>query len=162
MFTVRRRTVLLAPLVVVTGHLLGGCTDKTIPVARNDPDREAVGSALTVETGLLQLAAQWSDAGDFVANPQTVVAVLTTHVDVLSKALGTTIGAGSSAAASPSSGSSSSAMPRATAATLQIRAGQAARSHTRALLSISGPAAQLLASIAASDIAVADSLRAVR
>jgi hypothetical protein len=161
MFPVHRRTVLLAPLAAVTGYLLVGCTDAATSPAPSDPEREALMNALNQEADLRQLASRWFEAGNTVVNPQTVAAVLTTHVDTLARTLRATASPVTSTPVVPSTAASPADAPPVTADTLATAAFRTARSHRRTLMTFSAPAAQLLASIAASDVALATSLRVV-
>ena len=68
MFPVARRTVLLAPLAAVASYLLAGCTDAATSPAPSDPEREALTTALNLETELRQLAGRWIDAVNTTVN----------------------------------------------------------------------------------------------
>lgn len=135
-----RRELLALPLAVGAAALLGSCTGDEPPVV--DPqlaaDVASLERALEVERRLLAAATDASEA--------SAVAVLGAHVDLL-------------AAAVPGSSAATTSTPSGAAAGLDRRGLRAAAGgHLADLAAVTGPVARLLASVAASDLALAQTL----
>lgn len=144
-----RRELLTVGLTLGAVGWLGACSDDPVPTV--DPqlraDHEALTSALELETALLGLA-------DAVAEP-VAQSVLTAHVSALSRTLGVSQGA-SPVSPSPSTTPGTTASTR-TELARQLRT--VGGSHLAALPDVTGPVARLLASVGASDLALATALR---
>jgi hypothetical protein len=129
-----------------------------------DPDRVALESALNVEVGLLMLVGNLKAEGRDTA---MVFGAVEEHVDALDAALGqppsTTYELAPLGSPSPSPSDSPSSAPTpsafATADEAIRTADRAVNAHLRALRSASAEITPLLASLAASDAAVAAYLR---
>ena len=147
-----RREVLLLGAVSLP-LLLSACTneDATPPA---DPDRVSLEEALGVETALLVTVANVRGSG--TGAEQSVHAVQA-HVMTLASALRQSPSA-TAGIATPSGASASPALPVSVDDAVRA-ADRAASAHTRALRSSSAEVTPLLASIAASDAAVASVLR---
>lgn len=135
---------------------VSGCRAQTPPPAP-DPDRVALQRALAVEEQLA-VAVAGLPPDRHPSLTDTAVEVVDTHVQVLTSALGTT-SPSASPAASPSAGSSPSSTGLDDVLTA---AGAAADSHTFELRRASASISPLLASLAASDAALAALVRGAR
>lgn len=159
---VARRRVLLgaaaAPLMLVAT----GCTDEPAPQVVVDPDREALEAAYGVEDQLGRLLTQWTSSPDEARTRAD--AVIGQHLDALSASLGGVLGGEPLPTASPPESDPAASPDASTATTTDlVRAlDDAADAHSRALRTASAPISPLLASIAASDAALAASLRGGR
>jgi hypothetical protein len=154
MLQVPRRSVLLAPVALAAAAATAACTDTAPPPPPTDPDRVALEAAQTIEAELLGLAGRWSVAATGATRLATQVTdVLEAHLATLATTLGST------PVGTPSASTTSAEPELVTSSTLAIAAARAAHAHTTSLRSTGGQAAQLLASIAASDSAIADALR---
>jgi hypothetical protein len=139
-----RRDLLRVPLAAGAVWALTACTrDQPDPV---DPQQVADVTAVTVALAAEQelLAAATARPADQQGDE---VAVLRAHVDLLSASL---------TGASPSVTASTPSRVVLTPDTFR----RAARSHLAALGTVSGQVARMLASVAASDLALAPTLRA--
>lgn len=139
-----RRDLLRVPLAAGAVWALAACTrDQPDPV---DPQQVADVTAVTVALAAEQelLAAATARPADQQGDE---VAVLRAHVDLLSASL---------TGASPSVTASTPSRVVLTPDTVR----RAARSHLAALGTVSGPVARMLASVAASDLALAPTLQA--
>lgn len=145
-----RRELLGVPVVLGAAAWLAGCSDEPEPAV--DPqlaaDHTALTDALASETALLAQAEQEDDVA-----AQTVLAA---HVALLRDALGITT---DPADPSPSGSPATSAIGPPQVAALTARLRRAGRSHLAALADVTGPVARLLASVAASDLALSASQR---
>lgn len=155
---VTRRSLLAGTASLPLLLAASACTSDPPAALPPDPDRAALDAARDVEAELLDSLAGWSEPG-MLLDKRTTSEVLAAHLAALDTALG------SSPAPSPSSSSFDSdqlsqsmpaAIPTSTAVAL---VDAAARDHTRALRSASAAISPLLASIAASDAALAGALR---
>lgn len=157
---VTRRRFLTAPVLLLGGSTLAACSDRPAPVAL-DPERERLDAALVLESQLLLDATTWA-ADDPSRMPVTTV--FSTHVERLQQTLTGTTPPSASATDDPATSTeltTDSPTPPTTAGLAeQVR--RAVAAHTRALRDADPPVAQLLASIAASDAAVVDSLRRIQ
>ena len=157
--TVSRRAFVISPVAaagsLLTLGLVSGCTDKpsAIPV---DPDRVALLAALERERGLLAQSLRWE--GDEVPAAE-VHRVLQTHVERLADTVSTPV-TPTSTATSPTPTTSVVTAP----STLDVarEADRVADEHTQSVSAAGAETAQLLASLAASDAAVAAYLRTTR
>ena len=143
----RRRVLLgaaVSPLLVVAT----ACTEDPPPTVAPDPDREALQAAYLTEDELRSALTGWaSSRADAKA---AAVGVVDQHLQVLSTSLG----------GAPSLESTASASnPAETTATVIRRLDAAADEHSKALRTSGAQVGPLLASIAASDAALAASLR---
>lgn len=137
---------LVAPLLaLVAGAALVGCSSE--PTATVDPqlqtDHDALTTALEVERDLLPLVSP----DDVPEPPDGAAAAVAAHVAALATAVGSPSPSGSPATSSPTT-----EMP---ARDLAASAAAAARSHLASVPDVTGPVARLLASVAASDLALA-------
>jgi hypothetical protein len=142
--------MLSGAVVGTVAGVLAGCTSEpeAPPV---DPDRLHLEGARDVEAQLLEVL-RAAPTGDV---PEAAVVAVEQHLTALDAALGRQGAPSSSASAS----SSTSASPT-DAQTGPLRAAdRAAAQHTKALRSTSAAITPLLASIAASDAAIAAALR---
>lgn len=145
-----RRRLLAGTASVPLLMAASACTGDPPAALPADPDRAALEAARDVEAELLDSLAGWSDQGTLV-DKRRVNEVLEAHLAALDTALG------SSPSPNPSpSPSTPAAIPTSTAVAL---VDSATRDHTRALRSASAAISPLLASIAASDAALAGALR---
>ena len=154
-----RRTALCGALTLPL--LLSACTnDDATPAA--DPDRAALESALDVELALYDVVGNMQ--GLRIRDALQPLGAVQAHVDALDSALGqppsVTAELAPLGSASPSVSSSPSPSPFSTVEEAIRAADRAVNSHTRALRTASAEISPLLASIAASDAAVAAFLRA--
>jgi hypothetical protein len=154
--------------VVVCAWPLAGCTSDSPEPA--DPDRESVEAALAAEEALAAAIASWPAASSY----QT--ALVAAHTAVLRETLGMSSAPASAASSSPSTSATSAATSSTSSATTVSTTGSTTgsttsrsdvvraandteRSHLRALTSVSAAVSPLLASLAASDAALAESLQ---
>ncbi|HVQ87618.1 MAG TPA: hypothetical protein VMT88_05485 [Actinomycetes bacterium] len=159
--SVSRRAVLLSPALaagsIVTAAALAGCTDEAPPVAI-DPDRVALTAALVREQQLLNnaqaVARTERQSAIAAAGMQQIEAVLTTHVETLTATLG-----GSTPSPSTTLTTPELTPQELTAQELARASDRVAQEHTRALRTVGDEPARLLASLAASDAALASFLR---
>jgi hypothetical protein len=138
---------------------LAGCTDQVEP-APPDPDRVALEQALAVEASLLAVLSAWEDGG---ATALDAVEVVDQHVQVLRAALGASPSP-SPTEPSPPSQPSPTEPSAADPSTADVQRGidDAADAHSAALRTASAGVSPLLASLAASDAALAAWLRSPR
>ena len=152
--SVTRRRVLLG---AVGGSLLlstGACTDDPPVEPPIDPDRVALEAALELEAAALVSLQGWSaSAGDRAVTQADALAVVSAHVTALGAALGTT------PSASPSPSDSYELVPTLSTGQAVALLDDAASDHTRSLRTASAPISPLLASVAASDAALAAAIR---
>lgn len=157
--TVSRRAFVISPVAaagsLLTLGLVSGCTDKpsAIPV---DPDRVALLAALERERSLLAESLLWE--GDAVAAAE-VHLVLQTHVERLADTVSTPVTPTSTATPTPTS---TSVVTAPSTLDLAREADRVADGHTQSIPAAGAETAQLLASLAASDAAVAAYLRTTR
>jgi hypothetical protein len=149
---VSRRSVLIAPLGAVA-VLLVGCRSSTEEPAPVDPDRVSLTAALEREESLLQLTAGWRGTTDLLT-PAAAMAMVTAHIDALKQTLGG--GPTPTASVTPTQDNPPASSDRQLAAA----ASDTALAHRRALMTTGGPTARLLASLSASDAALARAVRA--
>jgi hypothetical protein len=149
--SVTRRRVLLS---AVGGPLLlsiGACTDDPPAQPPADPDREALQAARDVEAGALAAMVGWDTAADESSvTPTDARATVGAHVSALDKAL--------TATPTPTptgSGDAYELLPSPDSWQVVVALRSAAKHHTRALRTASPEISPLLASIAASDAALA-------
>jgi hypothetical protein len=152
----RRRVLRGAAMLPVTGAMavLGGCTEDA-PPAEPDPDRVHLEAARDVESQTLQALIADGPTPDAATDAS---AVLQSHIDALDAALRTAPSPAASSTDSLSGLPSASPTEPANGAAVQAL-DAAATSHTRALRTASAAITPLLASIAASDAALAAALR---
>lgn len=144
-----RRRVLLGAAVSPLLFVATACTEDPPPTVAPDPDRDALQAAYVTEDQLRSALTSWAaPRGDDKA---AAVGIVDQHLEVLSTSLG--------GASSPERTSSASAGPAETTATVIRRLDAAADEHSKALRTSSAQIGPLLASIAASDAALAASLR---
>ena len=146
-----RRTALWGALTLPL--LVSACTNNEATPAA-DPDRIALEAALEVEQELLGVVERWNRSGRL---PVDAINVVNNHVSTLGIALG-------KASPSPSPTGSSSYLlvpggPSVSTQAVIAAADSATNKHTRALRSASPTITPLIASIAASDAAIAAFLR---
>lgn len=148
MSSVSRRTVLVAPVALALGASVAGCTAPPAPIA-HDPDRDALDAALLLEQSLSSHAGTWTGGP---VSRESVIHVLDAHVTRLTQTLGPS--------ASPTTPSPTTPPPTPSTSTQALRtaAARAATAHTKASQSAGPQTAQLLASLAASDAAIAAAL----
>jgi len=155
---VSRRAFVILPAAGAGSLLLGlvpGCTDKpsSVPV---DPDRVALLAALERERSLLAQSLSWE--GDAV--PATEVRrVLQTHVERLASTVRAPVTPTSTTTPTPTS---TSVVTVPSTFDLAREADRVADGHTQSIPAAGAETAQLLASLAASDAALAAYLRATR
>jgi hypothetical protein len=148
---VSRRAFLAAPILVAIGASVAGCTTPPAPVA-DDPDRDALTQALATEEALLAWTKTWDQGSDL---QKAIGRVLNTHVATLTQTLGSSATPSttpSPSTSAPSPFTETDAFRRATL--------RAAAEHTKASRDAEPQTAQLLASLAASDAAIATALGA--
>jgi len=156
MFRLSRRAVLLTPLALAAGSSLAACSDSPPEPAPVDPDRQALAAALDEEMTLQAMAHAWAPVSS-AANPsaQVVATLLDVHVATLARTLSVATSSPPPSASAAPTGSGPSEAPPVTTADLAHAAERAAGQHIRASRTVSPAAAQLMASLAASDSALA-------
>jgi hypothetical protein len=161
--TVSRRAFVISPVaaagsLVASGLTLGlvsGCTDKPSPIPI-DPDRVALLAAFERERSLLAQSLLWD--GEAVPAAE-VRAVLQTHVERLASTVSTPVTPTSTATPTLTG---SSVVTEPSTLDLAREAGRVADEHTQSIPAAGAQTAQLLASLAASDAALAAYLRITR
>lgn len=148
MSSVSRRLVLTAPVALALGASVSGCTAPPAPVAP-DPDRDALDAALVIERSLRSRAGTLTGGS---VSRTSITRVLDTHISRLVETLGPSA---SSPSPSPSTPPPS---PATTPRELQTATERAASAHTKVSQGAGPQTAQLLASLAASDAAIAAAL----
>lgn len=151
-----RRQVLLgavgAPLLLI----IGGCTDQPAVEVAPDPDRQTLEATEEIEAETLSALAGWSDGADNSAvSRDEARSVISAHI----AALATALSAPPSTAPSSSESESYELVPTLSTAQAVAALDSAADEHTRALRSASAEISPLIASIAASDAALAAAIR---
>ena len=156
--TVSRRAFVISPVAAadsllasgLTFGLVSGCTDKpsAIPI---DPDRVALLAALEREQSLLAQSLSWE--GDAVPAAE-VHRALQTHVERLASTVSTSV----TPTATPTP-TSTSVVTSPSTLDLAREANRVADVHAQSIPAAGGETAQLLASLAASDAAIAAYLR---
>ncbi len=153
---VSRRAFVLTPVAaagsILASWLVTGCTDEPSPTPV-DPDRMALLAALEREQDLLAQSLSWE--GDAVPAAE-VRRVLQIHVDRLASTVGTTVTPTPTESPTPTDSSTATVL---STSELAREADRAADGHTQLLASAGVEPAQLLASLAASDAALAAYLR---
>ena len=144
-----RRRVLLGATVSPLLLVATACTEDPPPTVAPDPDREALQAAYVTEDELRSALTNW--AAPRAADKAAAVGIVDQHLEVLGTSLG--------GASSPERTASASAGPAETTATVIRRLDAAADEHSKALRTSGAQIGPLLASIAASDAALAASLR---
>jgi hypothetical protein len=145
-----RRRVLLGATVSPLLLVATACTEDPPPTVAPDPDREALQAAYVTEDELRSALTNW--AAPRAADKAAAVGIVDQHLEVL----GTSLGGASSPERTASASASS---PAETTATVVGRLDAAADEHSKALRTSGAQIGPLLASIAASDAALAASLR---
>ena len=144
---VTRRRVLMGAATAPVLLLATACTEEPVAPVAPDPDRDALQAAFDIEGGLLAALSSWTaPSGD---DKTAVLQVIESHIDALRTSLGS----------QQSSGSASPSSPAESTVSVTRMLDAAADEHSRALRTASPPISPLLASIAASDAALAASLR---
>jgi hypothetical protein len=151
----RRALLRVAGTAVPAGLLLtvAGCTEEASPPPP-DPDRSALENALAVEEQLREVVTALPPEWQGAVAAEAVV-VVEAHLDVLRSALG-------ESTPSPSGSSSPSMAPPADLVDVLAATDAAVDSHTSALRQASAAISPLLASLAASDAALAALVRGAR
>ena len=138
----------VSPLLLVAT----ACTEGPPPTVAPDPDREALQAAYVTEDELRSALTNW--AAPRAADKAAAVGIVDQHLEVLGTSLG-----GASSPERTASASASASSPAETTATVVGRLDAAADEHSKALRTSGAQIGPLLASIAASDAALAASLR---
>jgi hypothetical protein len=158
---VTRRRLLVGAVGVPLLLSASACTEDAPADLPADPDRDALQAARDVEAATLVSLENWpaEDVGSSAVTPAAARTVVSAHVDVLDQTLGQPLGQPLSRAPT-ASGAESYELDR-TLSTGQVVAllDSAADAHTRALRGASPEISPLLASIAASDAALAAAIR---
>ncbi len=153
---VTRRRLLVGAAGVPLLLSASACTQDPADDLPVDPDREALEAAYEVEAATLASLEGWSlKANDSTVTPTEARTVINAHISALAMALSAT----PSAAPSSSGSESYELVPTLSTAQTAAVLDSAADDHTRALRSASPEISPLLASIAASDAALAAALR---
>lgn len=150
-----RRSVLLAPLGLLSTVPLASCTQSSTVTTPN-PDRAVLAAALNRESACLSVSASMSNEARQDTRSRTIglmaTQVLTAHVLLLQRSLATST---SATAASPAASAASATTFKAMARRLTAVADE----HASALPGVGPGPARLLSSLAASDAALAAVLR---
>jgi hypothetical protein len=161
--SVTRRRVLLAAAGGPLVFSIGACTDDPPVEPPADPDREALEAAREVEmTALASIEEWWPDVAESSITAPNASAVVGAHVIALDDALSATPTPAvqpQTPSPSPSPSLSMELVPAPSTAQVVALLDDAARQHTRALRTASPEISPLLASIAASDAALAAAIR---
>ncbi len=153
---VTRRVLLIGAVGIPMSLSVTACTGDAPVDLPADPDREALEAAQEVEVATLAALEGWPmDANDGTVTRAEVSSAISAHIAALVAALTST----PPAIPSPSGSGSYALIPTLSTAQVVAMLDSAASEHTRALRTASPEISPLLASIAASDAAVAAAIR---